>query len=718
MKQIFKNTDGIKAHEVPLPTQGEKELLVAVEASVISTGTETMDMRHNNLSLLEKIQEKKLLLDKVKKTIKDKGLEVTWNAIRQRLSPAEQALVFEPMGYSNSGTIVAKGSLVNGFNVGDRVACAGAGIAAHAEYVAVPVNLAVKLPDNVPFTSAAFSTIGSIALQGIRRADLSFGETVVITGLGLLGLIAVQIAKAWGLVVIGLDINPARLDLAKKIGADFCFRADDPSVENNIRDITNGYGADAVIIYAATRSSDPANQALKICRRKARVVVVGAIGMDLQRDAMYMKELDFVMSTSYGPGRYDKSYEMNGIDYPIGYVRWTENRNMMEFVRLLSNGQIDIQPLISNTFTIDQANEAYQSLVENPGHNIASLFLYHHENYEAQVSKSELYPRPILKGKIRVGIIGAGGFVQSNHLPNILKLPDLYELVAIANRTPAEAKAAGEKYKTRYITTDYKQVLNDPEIDMVVIGTRHNLHAVQVTDAIKAGKHLLVEKPLAMNEAELCMIQDAFNENPSIHATIGFNRRYSPLTQKAKNVINKHNHPVVINYRINAGFFPPDIWIQDLEEGGGRIIGEVCHFIDLVGYLAGSEVSNIQTSHIPVNGKNVKSEDNIIITLSFKNGSIGVITYVSIGGKSMEKERIEIFSNSCSMVINDFKELQMFNSDEKDIKLKETDKGHYREIEEFAKCLKGEHSLILPFTNDLTVTGQTISVIKQIHDLN
>jgi predicted dehydrogenase/threonine dehydrogenase-like Zn-dependent dehydrogenase len=715
MKQIFNNSEGIKAHDVASPTHGDRELLVAVEASVISTGTETMDMRQSDMSLLEKIQQKKMLMDKVKKIIKEKGLATAVTAIRQKLNPAEQSLIFEPMGYSNAGTVVAKGNLAEGFNVGDRVACAGAGIAAHAEYAAIPVNLAVKLPDNVPFNAAAFTTIGSIALQGIRRADLTFGETVVITGLGLLGLIAVQIAKAWGLVVIGLDLNPQRLELAKTMGADFCLMANDPDTEKTIKELTNGNGADAVIIYAAAKSSGPANQALRICRRKARVVVVGSIGMDLQRDAMYLKELDFVMSTSYGPGRYDKSYELKGIDYPIGYVRWTENRNMMEFVRLLSTGQINVEPLISNTYTIDQAEEAYKSLVENPGQNISSLFLYQHNDYDIPVSKSELYPRPVSAGRIRVGIIGAGGFVQSNHLPNILKLPGQYELVAIANRTPAEAKAAGEKYKTRYVTTDYKQILNDPDIDMVVIGTRHNLHAVQVADAIKAGKHLLVEKPLAMNEEELRLVQDAYNANPAIHAAVGFNRRYSPLSLKAKQIIEKNGSPVVINYRVNAGYFPPDIWIQDLEEGGGRIIGEVCHFIDLICYLGGGEASTIQSSHIPLNGNTIKSEDNIIITLALKNGSIGVLTYASIGGKSMEKERIEIFSKGCSMVINDFKEMQFFNCDEKNIKLDETDKGHYKEIEEFAKILKGEPSLIQPFSTDLDATKYTINVIKQIH---
>jgi predicted dehydrogenase/threonine dehydrogenase-like Zn-dependent dehydrogenase len=718
MKQLFKNSSGIKVQDVPIPTPGDKEILVAVEASVISTGTELMDMRPDDRTILEKLEEKKRLLGKLKMILNEKGLAFTIDALKQKLSPAEQSLVFNPVGYSNAGTIVAKGRLVTGFNIGDRVACAGAGIASHAAFVTVPVNLAAKLPDNVTVDAAAFTTIGSIALQGIRRAGITFGETVVITGLGLIGLLAVQVAKAWGLVVIGLDINPKRLELAKLMGADHCFRADNSTVENNIQSITNGYGVDAVIIFAATRSSEPANQAMRLCRRKGRVVVVGAIGMELKRDDMYEKELDFVMSTSYGPGRYDSSYEIKGNDYPIGYVRWTENRNMMEFLRLISAGRIDVKPLISNTFSIEQGAEAYDSLVKDPGTNISSLFTYPLVKYEQAGNRITMYPRTIPAGKIRVGIIGAGGFVQNNHIPNMLKLPEQYELGAIANLTTGKAKAAGEKYRVPYVTTDYHQLLNDPEIDMVVIGTRHNLHAVQTTNAIKAGKHVLIEKPLAMTESELGMVVDAYRANPTVHVSVGFNRRYSPLTQKVKEVIDKNNLPVVINYRVNAGFFSPETWIQNPEEGGGRIIGEACHFIDLIAYLAGSEVVNIQAISVPLNGHTIQSDDNLIVNLAFQNGSIGVLSYVSIGGSLMEKERIEIFTNGSSMVINDFKELQMFNTGEKDIKLKETDKGHFKEMEEFAKLIKGTPSLIQPFETDILITRHTLDVVRQIHELS
>jgi predicted dehydrogenase/threonine dehydrogenase-like Zn-dependent dehydrogenase len=718
MKQILITDQGRKVLDVAVPTPGNNEILVAVHASVISTGTETMGSKKDETSFIYKLQEKKELWDKVNKYTSENGLKATITAIRSKLSVKEQSQLFRPVGYSNAGQVVAKGQMVTGFNVGDRVACAGAGIASHAEFTTVPVNMAVKIPKEVSFESAGFTTIGAIAMQGIRRADVTFGETVVITGLGLLGLIAVQIAKAWGLTVIGTDLNPSRLDLAKEVGADYCFNPMEPDFIKNVENITQGNGPDAVIIYAATSSSEPANQALKICRRKGRVVVVGAIGMELQREDMYSKELDFVMSTSYGPGRYDKQYELKGIDYPIGYVRWTENRNMMEFVKLLANGRVNVGRLISNSFTIDQVSEAYRSLTENPGENIAAVFKYSHEENEILATRIETHPRVFNSDKIGAGIIGAGGFVQRNHLANMLNMPESYDVKGIAQKTPASAKTVGEKYRVKYVTTDYQEILRDPDIDLVVIGTRHNLHASQVLDSIKYGKHVLVEKPLAMNHNEMSMIEEAIKKNPNLTVAVGFNRRYSSLTQIAKRLVQKNGTPTVINYRVNAGFVPLTSWVQDLEEGGGRIIGEVCHFVDLIAYLASDEVKSINVVHVPIDGLTIKAEDNLIISMAFQKGSIGVLTYTSVGGRDMEKERIEVFTNGSSLVISDFIELQVYNCNEKSFKLKEVDKGHKGLIRELAKKLQGKESLILPFENDIAVTNLTLAIVDQIHSLN
>ncbi|MDP3930606.1 MAG: bi-domain-containing oxidoreductase, partial [Bacteroidota bacterium] len=635
-------------------------------------------------------------------------------AIKGKLNSTEAATMMQPIGYSNSGIVVAKGRLVTNFNIGDRVACAGSGIAAHAEFTAIPINLAVKIPDGLDFVSAGFTTIGAIAMQGIRRANVGFGETIVITGLGLLGLIAVQIAKAWGLVVIGTDLNEERLSLAKEFGADFCIKASDSEFQQKVNSFTGGYGVDSAIIYAATSSSVPANQALSVCKRKGRVVVVGAIGMDLDRDLMYMKELDFVISTSYGPGRYDDLYELQGIDYPYGYVRWTENRNMQEFVRLLHNKSINIESLISNKFSINEVDEAYKSLIENPGKNISSVFQYSHAEpvlIENKILKTE---KTHISGKIGVGIVGAGSFIQRNHLANILALTDEYELIAIANRTTASAQKLHESFNTKYATTDYNDLLKDDRIKLIIIGTRHNLHAQQVIDAINAGKNVLVEKPLAMSYGELAEIERAYKNSENLTITVGFNRRYSPLVQKALEILRRSNSKRVINYRVNAGYFPPDIWIQKMEEGGGRIIGEVCHFIDLIAYLAESKIKSIGAIHIPV-GNEIQSEDNVIVSIAFDNGSIGVLTYASIGGKEMEKERIEVFSNKESLVINDFNNLEVYNSSEGGLKLKDTDKGHKKLISELANIIQGKPSLIKPFETDIEMTRITLDVLDIIH---
>jgi predicted dehydrogenase/threonine dehydrogenase-like Zn-dependent dehydrogenase len=715
MKQIFKVNSEIKLLEVPLPTINNNEILVAVQSSVISTGTETMDMKQ--LSISEKYEEKVRLANKLLDIYKENGLSFTFEALKNKLSSREQDLLLNPIGYSNAGVVVAKGTHVRNFNIGDRVACAGSGIAAHAEYVSIPVNLACKVPEDIILEDAAFTTIGAIAMHGIRRTEVSFGETLVIVGIGLIGLLAVQIAKAWGLVVIGVDLNESKLDLAKKLGADSCFRPDDPRLMETILNLTNGNGADAVIIYAATKSSEPVNQAFRMCRRKGRVVAVGAIGMELNRDEMYMKEIDFIMSTSYGPGRYDINYEMKGIDYPIGYVRWTENRNMIEFVRLLNERKIDVQSLISNKFGIEQAVEAYKSLVDHSQNHVANIFNYKHEVKKEVINRTILYPKANSANKIRVGIIGAGSFIQTNHLANLLKMPDKYELVAIANGTSGGAKSVGEKYKCNYVTTDYHELLNDKNINTIIIGTRHNLHAQQVIDSIKAGKNVLVEKPLAITLKEIELIKQAHHENPNVKVTVGFNRRYSTLVQQLKKEISKEAEPIAINCRINAGYFPPDAWFHDMEVGGGRIIGEACHFIDLVTYLADSEITDICAHGMPLNQKSINSQDNLACSIAFKNGSIATMVYSSIGGKSMEKERIEILTNKSSYVIDDFCQLLTYNSKLSSIVLKEQDKGHAQLIREFEKLMHNEESLILPFEHDIRISQLTIELVMKLNNL-
>lgn len=714
MKQIFKSNIGMITRDVPIPVPGPREVLVKVSHSLISTGTETVSLRKTNRSALNKLSEARTALDKVVASLKSQGIQPTWEIVRRKLSPAEASLVLNPIGYSNSGVIVAKGNEVVDFNVGDRVACAGSGIAAHAEFVTIPINLVARIPDGLSFDKAAFTTVGSISLQGLRRADVQFGETIVVTGLGLLGLIAIQMAKSYGLIVIGVDIKSERIALAKTLGVDYAFNAADPKLEEKILHATGGVGADAVLIYAETKSSEPANQALRIARRKGRVVVIGAVGMELERSAMYEKELDFVISTSYGPGRYDRNYEVKGQDYPVGYVRWTENRNMQEVVRLLNENKIDTTLLISKIYPAEKSAEAYDQLVKPDEDVIAVLFSYGESTKSIENErKLEVALRTIDDRKLRVGIIGGGGFASRTHIPNLLALPEHYELVAIANRTPAKAKMIGNKFKPVYVTTDYQEVIEDKDIDLVIVTTRHNLHGSIAAEALLAGKHVLVEKPLAMNSEELERISQALHESGKCLA-VGFNRRYSSLSIKAKEIIQKNASPAFINYRINAGYIPDSHWTQDPVEGGGRIIGEVCHFLDLCNFLVDSEPKEMDVAFIPVDGKLIRSEDNVSITTTYENGSVAVVSYVAIGAKSLPKERIEIFSNKSCMVIDDFTSLVMHETGESNIALSKVDKGQLRELEELAKKIRGEKTLIPSIEIDVLATEQTFRIMDAI----
>lgn len=713
MKQIFISNEGRVVRDVPMPTIGDKEILVRVRTSVISTGTEMSSDRNKKSGF----EQKKELLDKVLKMISEQGVAATYKRVKNQLSSGEKQILLSPIGYSNSGIVIAKGRLVDNFNVGDRVACCGAGVASHAEYVAVPINLAARLHDNVDYSIGAFTTIGSIAMQGLRRSGVSFGETIVITGLGLIGLLAVQIAKAWGLVVIGVDLNEERMNLAKKFGADMCLNASDPELVSKILNYTNGNGVDAAIIYAATLSSTPVNQAFDMCRKRGTVVAVGAVGMELDRNRMYAKELNFHISTSYGPGRYDSNYEENGNDYPIGFVRWTENRNLQEFIRLASIGKIDIAPLLCGTYNVVDAVNAFKALIENP-QNIACAIEYpFNEIHDNEDMIHFLDKKAVVSSqKINVGVIGAGGFVKARHLKNMMKLKDKYQIIAICNHTPGSSEAEGENYGAKYVTTDYTKILSDPDINLIVIGTRHNLHGTIVEQAILAGKNVLVEKPLALTLEELSRIKEALNKH-NVRIYVGFNRRYSPFVQKVKTIIGEHSAPIVVNYRVNAGSINKSSWVQSLEIGGGRLIGEGCHFIDLISYICEGDMVEGDIINLPIS-KDVQAEDNYIVSMKYSNGNIGVLTYTSIGGEKMPKEQLEIFCGGTSYVIDDFKCLKVFNKNKCNFTdLPEVDKGHYQLIEEIYKDLKGFDNILAPFNLDYISSEQSIRFVNIIRGL-
>jgi threonine dehydrogenase-like Zn-dependent dehydrogenase len=585
MKQVFIKGNQIVVEETPSPSISDDRILVANACSLISTGTEGAALRGQGRpqGIVERVVRHPSLILKAGNKVLHEGFKETMQQVRQ-VPPG-----LRPLGYSTAGAAISIGRNVGDISTGDRVA---GQFAHHAEIISVPPNLTVKIPSDVSYEQACFSTVGAVAMHGVRRTGIQLGETVALVGLGLLGLISVQIAKAAGYKVIGFDTDERRCRLAVELGADSAFTLGscDPVKETETR--TSGFGADAVVICAATDSNDPVNLAFDLCRQKARVVVVGAVGLGLDRGKMYQKELDLLMSTSYGPGRYDSFYEERSIDYPISYVRWTENRNMMEFLNLLAEKKIDISPLIDGIYPVDQAEKAY-SVLRQPGPAPAILLKYNFEQYTSKGEPASLLSIGSAKttpvqGKISTGIIGAGGFVQRYRLPCLKKLGEYYDIRAVSTQHGERCKALGKEYEADYVTTNYHDILEDGQIDLVMIGTRHNLHYPIIIDALRAGKKVFTEKPLCLRMEELESIVAAVEET-GIPVFVGFNRRHSPLMLMLKNCLSELSPPYLLQYRVNAGHIPPDHWTQDPETGGGRIIGEACHFLETFHFLVGKE---------------------------------------------------------------------------------------------------------------------------------
>ena len=720
MKQVFFTSSGVRVEEVPAPFCEDNGVLVRTSYSVISPSTESSDLQGQRLGLREKLSDRQELFNKVKEKINEVGIVETYKAVKERLSGE----LLTPTGYSLSGIIIEKGGLITDLNVGDRVACAGSRIANHAEIASVPQNLVVKIPDNVEYKEAAFATLGSIGMQGVRRSGARFGETIVILGLGLLGLLSLQIAKAAGCRVIGIDLDESRVDISKSLGANLALNARRTNVEGEVLDYTRGMGADAVIICAATKSSEPSNQAMRMCRKKGRVVVVGSVGMELQREHMYQKELDFVISTSYGPGRYDKLYEEKGMDYPYAYVRWTENRNMEEVLRMISEGRIDVERLISLEFPIDEAAKAYEAITGHEPRPLSVLLRYPNFHSPCQLSTFErkVFIGNVVKtqksknGDVNIAVIGAGNFSESVHLPNLKKIKG-YNLKAIVCQHAERAKMLAKRFGAEYATTGYKEVLADDDIDAVLIATRHNLHAPMTIEAAKAGKHVFVEKPMVLNPEELEKIQEIIHET-GIKYTVGFNRRYSSLVLRMKDLLGKIKRPYLITYRVNAGFIPKSSWVHDPTEGGGRIIGECCHFFDLFNYIVDSEINDISVMSTPINGVNIVADDNFVSTITYSDSSLAVLIYTSAGNKSLPKEKVEIFADGSSIIIDDYKKIEYFAKEHKHEGLKRNDKGHYNELVEFLKLVRGQPSNCLTFEDALAATNISFRIGDMIRRTN
>ena len=582
MKQIFQDarTAEIAVEEVPAPKLLEGCVLVRTAVSLVSAGTERASSEFAGRNLFQKARMRPDLVREVLSKINRDGLAATLSAVRTRLDQPSA------LGYSSAGTVIAIGEGVTGFNVGDRVACAGAGHAVHAEFVCVPRLLVARIPSgSVSFDEAAFTTLGAVALHGVRNADAKLGDIVAVIGLGLLGQLTVQILKAAGCSVLGMDISRERAELALRLGAD-AVSASSAEFHDLCLQASGGCGADAVLITAQSSSNDPVNLAGAVARNRASVVAVGTVAMDIPRRDFYQKELDFRVSRSYGPGRYDSAYEQKGIDYPIAYVRWTETRNMEAFLKLLADGKLNLQPLITNRFPIVQARSAYDLINgKTNGPSLGVLIEYPEStnNPGRRVDPAVADLAVVRHSAVRVGLIGAGSFAISTLLPAIKRVGEV-ELITAAAANGSHARHAAAKFGFASCTTDEQEIVDNPGVNTVVIATRHHLHAPQVIAALNAGKHVFCEKPLCLNQAELTEIAAAYHKHEHRRLLmVGFNRRFAPLAVRMKTFLGEVHEPLSLHYRINAGLLPTH-WLNDPQQGGGRIIGEVCHFVDLLSF--------------------------------------------------------------------------------------------------------------------------------------
>ena len=656
-----------------MPAIQAGRVLVRTVASLISAGTERAAVELVSKGLIQEARQRPDLVKAVVSKVKSEGLLNTIGAVRDKMA-ASQAL-----GYSAAGIVTAVARDVDEFKVGDRVACAGVGFASHAEVISVPKNLCVRLPVDVSFEGGAFGTLGAIALQGVRLAVPTLGESIVVIGLGLVGQLTVQLLKANGCRVFGLDLDPSRVSLAQELGADAAVSDDD--APKLIERWTRGRGADAVLITAATDSNQPVELAAKISRMKGRVVVVGMTGLDIPRQPFYVRELSLTISMSYGPGRYDPDYEEHGHDYPFPYVRWTEQRNIESFLELVSQKSVDVDKLISHRFPIEEAEQAYQLISGTVREPYLGVVLKYDPESELQsrvslISDGQQRPKPV--GQVGVGAIGAGGYLSQILLPQFKTVGVAFRSIATASGVSAHD--VGKRFGFAEAVSSADDVINDSSVNLVVIGTRHDLHAELAIKALSLNKHVFAEKPLAMNEDELSAVLDSA-VNSSGQLIVGFNRRFSPLAKQAKDFFEGRNAPLSMVYRVNAGRIPKDHWLQDPVQGGGRIVGEVCHFVDFMEFITGAlPVSVFAESVCGTNALSV-DDDSVLVTLRFADGSNGTIAYLSEGDRALAKERVEIFGAGRSFVIDDFRRAIAYKDGrEETTTLRAQDKGQLDEV--------------------------------------
>jgi predicted dehydrogenase/threonine dehydrogenase-like Zn-dependent dehydrogenase len=718
MKQLLQDarTGELKVAEVPAPQLLPGCVLVRMVASLVSAGTERASSEFASKGLLAKAKARPDLVRDVLAKIRRDGLASAMRTVQSRLDQPQS------VGYSSSGWVVAVGDGISDIGVGDRVACAGAGYAVHAEFACVPRMLVAKIPENtetslhVSYEEAAFGTVGAICLHGLRTAAISLGDTVAVIGLGLLGQITVQLLKAAGCRVFGLDPVRERGELAIGSGAEAaCVRA------REFRDLcyqkTGGVGVDSVLITAETPSSEPVNLAAELARDRAIVVAVGTVGIELQRKLYYAKELDFRISRSYGPGRYDAAYEQKGRDYPVGHVRWTETRNLEAFLQFIADGKLNLQSLITHRFPIEQATMAYDLITgKTREFFLGTLITYADAESAATAdsSKSLLVKIPVTGPaqsltSVRLGVLGAGNFAQNTLLPALKAIPDV-SFAGVCNATGPRSRSAAEKFGFSYCSNSEEELLQDAKINAVLIATRHNLHARQVLAALRAGKAVFCEKPLCLNEDELASIIGMAAAENSPLLMVGFNRRFAPMAVQMKKFLAGVHEPLAIHYRVNAGYVSADHWVNDFELGGGRILGEACHFVDFVCFLAGGCPVEVQAQTVGNAGQ--YSSDNIVASLKFANGTLATISYLANGDKSGSKERIEVFGGGSVAILEDFRRLELLRNGRKQITRSRwgQDKGHKMELQAFVDAILGKSPAPITFEQVVTSTLATLRV--------
>jgi predicted dehydrogenase/threonine dehydrogenase-like Zn-dependent dehydrogenase len=697
MKQIIQDLSSGETilEEVPAPIVKPGQVLIQTTKSLVSLGTERMLVEFGKSNIYQKAKQQPDKVKEVFNKIKTDGLLPTINVVLNKLG---QPL---PLGYCNVGKVIAVGKGVEDFSIGDRVASNGP----HAEIVCVPQNLVAKIPDNVSDDEASFTVIGSIGLQGIRLVNPTFGETIVVVGLGLIGLITAQLLKANGCHVIGFDYDSNKVSIAKSFGIDAINPSEGIDQVSYVFNSTKFIGADAVIITASNKSNEIISQSAKMSRKRGRIVLVGVIGLDISRADFYEKELSFQVSCSYGPGRYDDNYEQKGEDYPIAFVRWTEKRNFEAILQSIANKNLIVGPLISERIPLLDYQHIYKNM--SAKNSIASILVYPQHEINKNRSIEIITNKFISSGKGILGIIGAGNFTSAMILPCLKKTNA--QIKFISSSSGLSGTTLAKKFKINNSTTDNSIILQDDDVDLIMITTRHNSHAKLVIDSLQNGKNVFVEKPLALNIDELERIIEYYEKSGKT-LTVGFNRRFAPLAIKMKQTLAANGSPMNIIATMNAGFIPSKVWVHDMEMGGGRIIGEACHFIDLITFLSGSKVKSVCMNSMGIDSK--ENTDNASILLKYENGTNGVINYFSNGSKAYSKERIEIFHQDRTLVMDNWRKLKGYGFKNFNTSSSRQDKGHQNQFNLLINSLQIGGDQIIPFDEIVNTTKASFAAIE------